>query len=666
MENQSSIGAFNSLQELQAVNLELRSSLDVGTPGGVNRIAELIRQAVSTGKVLDHREDRRAAQDIINYWFAQLNVRERADGLSTELGKDFDTLLADFDPTTLDMVLPRADEWLSQQSGDTQLLSRQILVRMFRLNPEGNAILSRIQRPSLDDLEPRDAVDQILESMKRIGVINTTKAFDGTEELWLRSDHFFANWQLLQGLVHDRQAFRAQANRWSENKPGAVKVASPVDRFVRRQLNSIGKRLDWFYKWVGIRFAGGSKAEAELDAIPAESDYYRDRSKNELDYLFHRKNSVQEFAEWERIVRALSFLLLVTVAVVIATNLISVLRQNAAEKRQRDAIQRLEELQEAADHRLATMKRERQRLKEYIAIVHSIAEYKELGSKSDARGEAALWRLITPPETEAADLAKISQELKVLGLEDVWESVWRPQVEENEPQEAVSDDTKKVQLEEKLSGVEAQDVAVQVSAMIDGRTNPNNETGFDKDTLKYILNSKKRWCTASGKLVQTLVDKFATIDASSGSSLADFLDTVSAYIIEFEILNRGEMTVGYPPLGGSQPVSVGMRDFHEAIDEFDLASVDFMCEAGAVAGSEIATPLTVGNRSEGRTQKSGSANVALLRKEWLMENRENLPTPQQTLAEHAKEIVKRGEKLIGTLKDEDKALQKQLKSLNGK
>jgi hypothetical protein len=505
---------------------------------------------------------------------------------------------------------------------------------MFRLNPEGNAILSRIQRPSLDDLEPRDAVDQILESMKRVGVINTTKAFDGTEELWLRSDHFFSNWPLLQGLVKDRQAFRAQANRWSENKPSAVKVASPVDRFVRRQLISIGKRLDWFYKWVGIRFAGGSNADAELDAIPAESDYYRDRSKNELDYLFHRKNSVQEFAEWERIVRALSFLLLVTLAGVIATSLVSVLRQNAA------------------DYRLATMKRERQRLKEYIAIVHSIAEYKELGSKSDARGEAALWRLITPPETEAADLAKISQELKFLGLEDVWKSVWRPQVEENEPQEVMSDDTKKVQLEEKLSGVEAQDVAVQVSAMIDGRTNPNNETGFDKDTLKYILNSKKRWCTASGKLVQTLVDKFATIDASSGSSLADFLDTVSAYIIEFEILNRGEMTVGYPPLGGSQPVSVGMRDFHEAIDEFDLASVDFMCEAGAVAGSEIATPLTVGNRSEGRSQKSGSANVASLRKEWLMENRENLPTPQQKLAEHAKEIVKRGEKLIGSLKDE--------------
>jgi hypothetical protein len=498
--------------------------------------------------------------------------------------------------------------------------------------------------------------------MKRIGVINTTKAFDGTEELWLRSDHFFSNWPLLQVLVKDRQAFRAQANRWSENKPSAVKVSSPVDRFVRRQLNSIGKRLDWFYKWVGIRFAGGSKAEAELDKIPSESDYYRDRSKNELDYLFYRKNSVQEFAEWERIVRALSFLLLVALAGVITTSLISERRQSYAKALQRKEIDRLQEEQKAADQRLATMKRERQRLKEYIAIVHSIAEYKELGSESDARGEAALWRLITPPEIETADLPKISKELKDLGLEKVWESVWKPQIDENEQKQDITDGAKKELLEEKLDRVDAQIVAQQVSKMIAGRTNPNDQTTYDQDTLKYMLNTKKRWCTACRKLVYTLQDRFKKIDPSIESSLGDSLETVSAYITEFKILNRGEMAVGYPAQGGSARVRDGMKNFYLALDEFECAW-DSMREEGAIAGSDIATPLAGGNKSEGRSQKIGSAIIASERKDWVKQNREKLPKLQGTFEVLSKDIVVKGEELISALIDEENSLRKELKEL---
>jgi hypothetical protein len=561
METLPPIEAYDSLQELQKKNIELRSSPDIGTSGQFEQITTLIRRAVKTGRYLDHREDRRAAQDIINYWFAKLSVWEGGVVPGKEVGKDFDTLLDEFDPSTYDLVLPAADEWLSTQSDQTRRIARKILVRMFRLDTENQAILSRIQRPSLDDLEPQDEVERILESFKRIGVINTQKAFDGTEELWLRSDRFFFDWELLRGLINDRLAFRKKANQWHKSKPSAVKVDHPVVRFFRRQLNSIGKRLDWISNWIGLRFAGSSKTGSQQDQIPLEADCYRDRSKEELDYLVHLRNAVDEIAEWERIVRALSFLLLMTLITVILGYLGSEFWRNAEKDRTN------------------IVKRERQRIKQYIEIVHSIAEYKQHNKDSDARGQAALWRLVTTPEIENSELEKIGREMDQLGLKDIWETVWEPQTKPD----ALSPSEKTVgELKDHVNSLKLSEVAGKLNEIIKKKTDVRKSTSYDKDTDKYMLYTKKRWCTASKNLVVALSNKLKKLPESNVLNTDEYKD----YIAEFKILISGDMAVGYPASNDEELVRSKIEEFLGILENLKGPDLDLNIQKEAIEAAE--------------------------------------------------------------------------------
>src|SRR4029079_5302106 len=82
---------FDSLAAMQDRHSAMVKEIgnDVLAAGNPARIAEFVRRGVATGRILDAKEDRSAAQALINFWVSRLSSaasnarRTSADGAVT-------------------------------------------------------------------------------------------------------------------------------------------------------------------------------------------------------------------------------------------------------------------------------------------------------------------------------------------------------------------------------------------------------------------------------------------------------------------------------------------------------------------------------------------------------------------------------------------------------
>ena len=141
---------FSSLTELIAEHTVLVRVVgrDLLIPENIDRIKAFVQRAVNTGVVLEAREDRMTAHEVIGFWTAQVATasreQARADlktGLSrptaTLIRPDFgNTLLRTFEPAALAGAIAAADRVLAGSEQEYRNLARLILLRLVRMKPD--------------------------------------------------------------------------------------------------------------------------------------------------------------------------------------------------------------------------------------------------------------------------------------------------------------------------------------------------------------------------------------------------------------------------------------------------------------------------------------------------------------------------------------------------
>ncbi|MGE5191462.1 MAG: hypothetical protein ACM3U2_03100 [Deltaproteobacteria bacterium] len=221
---------FATLSALQDRHAALVKEIgkDLLAPENLARIEEFVRNAVKAGAVLDAKEDRTAAQGLVNFWTARLSSAERTagDGASAavKVPRFEDTLLDEFDPATIRAASLSTDHWLKSLPAPDQALVRRIMLRLLRLLPDTPAFEPvPAVRGALYELATPAQVDALLDGLATTGVVRVTKA-DSAEmdRVALRSRDLISQWPTLKTWMDARLAFRALVGRWEQNgRPNA-------------------------------------------------------------------------------------------------------------------------------------------------------------------------------------------------------------------------------------------------------------------------------------------------------------------------------------------------------------------------------------------------------------------------------------------------------------
>jgi hypothetical protein len=180
-------GPFDSLAALEAEYARLVQDMKsvLATREGIERVKGFIRRAAATGAILDAREDRAAAQGLINFWTAKLAASPRVSEAEAGDGKGRadvprlsfeETLLANFEPSTLRAAAKAANRWLADRGPDAEPVARRIMLRLVRLSPEGRTFEPvPTSRAALFDVYPSsETVDDAVEALARAGIVRNT------------------------------------------------------------------------------------------------------------------------------------------------------------------------------------------------------------------------------------------------------------------------------------------------------------------------------------------------------------------------------------------------------------------------------------------------------------------------------------------------------------
>jgi len=234
---------FGSLAEVQDCHAALIREVgnDPLGPGNPDRIADFVRRTLVTGRILDVKEDRAAAQGLVNFWTARLTSAgreaERSDGrrsssetlqalsvsapvLVSDLPTFDDTLLDEFDPATLQAATRTADRWIETLSDDDRPLARRILLRLARLATDGDTFEPvPAARATLQDLEASpEKVDEVISRLTDAGVVRVTKGSTAeTDQITLRDSSLLTSWETYRRWLKERLAFRQHVISWDRN-----------------------------------------------------------------------------------------------------------------------------------------------------------------------------------------------------------------------------------------------------------------------------------------------------------------------------------------------------------------------------------------------------------------------------------------------------------------
>jgi WD40 repeat protein len=237
---------FASLAELQAEHAALVNAVrkDKFAPANPERIRLFVHRGIATGAVLDVTADRAAAQSLINFWLARLSsgahakAREassRPSPTATQGAKDTDsrpefddTLLAEFDPRTIEAAYRAADRLLEGLTDyQTRKIARRIVLRLARVAP-GSQVFEPVptSRAAVREVASSpEAVDAMIGRLADAGVIRVTKGETGeADQVALRDRRLLDEWPTYARWLRERVE---EANRTMKQ----LRLAERAERY---------------------------------------------------------------------------------------------------------------------------------------------------------------------------------------------------------------------------------------------------------------------------------------------------------------------------------------------------------------------------------------------------------------------------------------------------
>ena len=223
---------FSSLAEMQQSHAMMVKGVgnDILAPDRSVRIVEFVHRGLATGKVLDAKEDRAAAQGLINFWTSRLasaaSKARRADDEVAAYGPQSgpppefeDTLLAEFDPETIRSAAGAAEHWIGTLSEDDLGVARRVMLRLVRLGSNSSTFESvPTTRAALHEVDPiSDKVDAVITRLAADGVIRVTKGNTAeTDQVTLRDESLLTTWGSYWKWLQERLSLRGKAESWDQ------------------------------------------------------------------------------------------------------------------------------------------------------------------------------------------------------------------------------------------------------------------------------------------------------------------------------------------------------------------------------------------------------------------------------------------------------------------
>jgi hypothetical protein len=333
---------FDSLTAMQDRHAELVKEIgaDPLASGSPEQIAAFVRRGAATGAILDAKDDRAAAQGLINFWVARLAAAVRtADRKGTEkpgatvaAPRFDDTLLAEFNPDTVRATAASADAWLRTLPESDQWLPRRVMLRLVRLRPAGTTFDPvPTVKAALYDLDTPERVNAVVDRLAAAGVVRVTKAESPElDRISVRYSELTSSWGTYASWLAERRRFRDAVVAWDQaGRPAdALAKGAPLEEgrsyfdrdSLEREFIEQSRRREWhenernrILKWVfgglalaaliGWGMAGISyywvKEEARLTAAAntaLEGEQQTLRKKHELTNLRLLVRGVGELA----------------------------------------------------------------------------------------------------------------------------------------------------------------------------------------------------------------------------------------------------------------------------------------------------------------------------------------------------------------------------------
>jgi hypothetical protein len=223
---------FGSLSEMQARHAALakETSGDLLADGNPQRIAEFVRRGVATGAILDAKEERVAAQALINFWSSRLNSARR-DAQRSQAANEAcavprtadcdleETLLEEFDPATIRAATEEAEKWIGTLADEDRAIVRRILLRLVRLVGEGQSFeLVPATRAALYELDPSpEKVEAMIRRLVGFGIVRVTPGSSSeTDLVSLRNETPLEVWGSFKTWLNERLGFRRQVIAWDK------------------------------------------------------------------------------------------------------------------------------------------------------------------------------------------------------------------------------------------------------------------------------------------------------------------------------------------------------------------------------------------------------------------------------------------------------------------
>jgi hypothetical protein len=225
------LSRFDSLNDMQTEHSGLAKAVgtDVLAADHTDRIVRFVRRGVATGAVLEAREDRAAAQSLINFWTSRLTSAAhetiRSDDTASEDSRNLraatavgDTLLEEFDPATLRSAARNAENWLNSLAEADKTTVRRMMLRLVRLARDGKTIeVVPATRAALRDVaSSAGAADDFIEKLVGAGVLRVGRGDSRDVDLiTLRSADLASEWRAFASWIDHRKQDRMLAERWN-------------------------------------------------------------------------------------------------------------------------------------------------------------------------------------------------------------------------------------------------------------------------------------------------------------------------------------------------------------------------------------------------------------------------------------------------------------------
>jgi hypothetical protein len=305
---------FGSPAEMQDRHAELIKEIgpDVLSAENRDRIAEFIGRAAATGKALDAKDERAAAQGLINFWVARQSAATRTAGRkgskdspeAIEAPRFDETLLADFDPETVQSAAASADAWLQTPFASETSLPRHVMLRLVRLRSDSSTFDSvPTVRSALFDLDTPDRVDSTIAGLNSAGVVRVRPGESPEmDRIALRFPDLMTAWPALAGWLRERVRFREHVNAWNQaGRPASqlyegaqlheIQTYHDRNRFERkftdasrdreRRRNEWNRVLKWVFLGLALAILGGWIA-AGINYYKAKADQQTLLQKQQL------------------------------------------------------------------------------------------------------------------------------------------------------------------------------------------------------------------------------------------------------------------------------------------------------------------------------------------------------------------------------------------------